>query len=161
MAQQAPPTPNGYIPYEDVPFSPAPYSDYAPPTASSELYVADEEGVFVSAEEVLKLQKWAEERSKLCESLAAAEQLASAREQEAEMLRKRLAELEGTKPREMRLPLNTIVREEPRHSAAEVNALATQRQVENLTKKQAENANLREEWRKLRELRAACGSRRA
>ena len=83
---QAPPTPNsqrGYVPYGDLPFSPAPYSDFAPQTGASELYIADDdEGVFVSADEVLKLREWANERNQLQESLAAAEACPRAREWE-------------------------------------------------------------------------------
>ena len=151
---QAPPTPNsqrGYVPYGDVPFSPAPYSDFAPQTGASERYIADdEEGVFVSADEVLQLREWANERNQLQESLAAAEQ-------EAEQLRQRLAEVEGTKKAaeqpaaKPRLPLNTIPQYNSRHTAKEVEAIATQRQVEQLTKKSIENAKLREEWRAARE----------
>ena len=103
--------------------------------------------------QVLQLREWANERNQLQESLAAAEQ-------EAEQLRQRLAEVEGTKKAaeqpaaKPRLPLNTIPQYNSRHTAKEVEAIATQRQVEQLTKKSIENAKLREEWRAARETMA-------
>ena len=148
----APPTPGtDYMPFAP-PESPAPYVAFSSQNASPE------EGVFVSADEVMALREWAEDREALKERLSQMERLAAAREEEMVSLR---AQLDGREsdaaPVVPRLPLKEM--KAPRRSSAENNALATQRQNDVIAKKQAHTAELREQWRRLRTARAAATAR--
>ena len=143
--------------------SPAPYADFSHDSYKTAPSPSAEAGVFLSAEEVDRLRQWAEERDALCERLEQMEQLADSREEELASLRAQIAaSADADAPRlrarrtagperEALLPLAAMAA--PRRSAAEANALATQRQHENLAKREAENARLREEWRQLRSSR--------
>lgn len=179
-----------FKPFSHVPAeSPAPYSTFklvpgsapAPPSpagsedeSSSRSGNSSPEGIYVSAEDVAALQRWAEERESVNERLNHVEKLASEREREADELRRRLKESEealekATKfaeeqqqqqqPQQQerrmsntdRAPLQPVLH--ARHTKEEANALASQRKVDLCHKKQQENSALLDEWRKLRSAR--------
>ena len=149
---EAPPTPGtDYTPFAP-PESPAPY------VAFSHVSGSPEDGVYVSADEVMALREWAEDREALCERLSQMERLAVAREEEVANLRAQLdgREKETTEHAVPRLPLKEV--KAPRRTSAEANALATQRQNDVIAKKQAHTAELREQWRRLRGARATATS---
>ena len=177
LSPAAPPTPGsalGYVPFEPPSCAPLPYDEFEPPSATP--LGADalptpqgEDGIFLCAADVKALQQWAEDREQLCERLLAAEHKAAAREEELEELRTRLAQMDSrgaavhatevapaalspARPR-LKVPLRPM-----RHSAAEANALATLRRVESLSKREAENAKLLEEFRAVRSARDAAAA---
>ena len=167
-----PPTPGsalGYVPFnaEVLPSPAPPYSDYhglATPSV--------EEGIYLSANEVEALQQWAVDRETLCEQLRLAEERAAAREEEVAALQARLAKADASarSPKEevadaaaaapaARRPLRPVpLAVAPRRTAVEANAIATQRCNENLSKREAENEKLLEQWRELRSARAAAAA---
>ncbi len=139
---------------------------FAPDSDSAE---SEPLGVFVTADEVIELQRWAEERRVLRERLEQTEQLATARGEEARALEKRLATAEvqlrtalrGTRasaagaapaaaPR-LALPMELVVR----RSSDDAEALATARCEERVETLRDEAGELRSEFRALSALRKA------
>ena len=134
-------------------------------------------GVYVSAEEVMALQLWAEDREAIRDRAAEAEQLATAREAEAAQLRERLAASEQALRAVLRDRNGTTtgvaagvgavakpacapskqasVSARSSRTDAEVdalaNALATRRRAEGTSRRREEAAALRAELRSLRE----------
>ena len=143
-----------------------------------------EDGIFLSAEEVLALKQFAQDRDALQERLAKMEQEAAERDAEVATLRAQLDRPVATggdasrNPRALeemaaslfdeieeerkpvgtenmrRLPLKAVSAGAPRRSDRDLNTMATQRQQEAVAKREAQNAVLREQWRQLRSARA-------
>ena len=164
----------GYSAFKEIPGqAPAPpspcesrsgsdYTEREPGTSCSA--TPSPEGIYVSAEDVKALQQWAEDRESLNDRLNQVEELASQKADEAAELRKRLEESEAALKRATaeaeqrpatcereRSPLKPV---SARHTAAEANALATERKKEREQKKRDEASAMRDELRKLRSARA-------
>ena len=177
-----PPTPGAcYQPYV-TPESPAPpYVDFGQYDSMISIVSEREDGIFLSADEVLALKQFAQDRDALQMRLANMEQEVAERDAEVATLRAKLerdaapanagrnpldemaASLfdeieEERKPigtaNMRRLPLKTVVAGGGRVSDRDLNTMATQRQQEAVAKHSRQNAVLREQWRLLRSARA-------
>ena len=167
------------------PESPAPaYVDFGQYDSMISVASEREDGIFLSAEEVLALKQFAQDRDALQERLAKMEQEAAERDAEVATLRAQLDRPVATggdasgNPRALeemaaslfdeieeerkpvgtenmrRLPLKAVSAGAPRRSDRDLNTMATQRQQEAVAKREAQNAVLREQWRQLRSARA-------
>ena len=164
----------GYVPFDYVPESPAPYVPASfskhrlPATGDHDPESEPEEGIYVSIEDVAALKRWADERHELQERLAEAEQTASERECEVAELRARLVQVEEAlrarqgdaverpRPKKDRAALRPLPDDgNPRHSDTEIDQLTAQARSMQQQKKRSETDALREEWRNLRAMRAA------